>query len=98
MNDNPIIKKRFEEKMARLNEQKLSILFSWSINASIASLSNEEKHNGDWPTLLKVILDRSKDLMEKHFEFMMDKLPIEEKWIPSEVLQERAEELGRDKN
>ena len=72
--DNPIIKKRFEEKMARFNKQDLSIQFCWSVNASTNFLLEKEKGTEKG---FKKILKWYPRFLAVYREFMLEHLPPE---------------------
>ena len=72
--DNPIIAKRFQEKMNRLDKTSLSILISWSINAALDTLSEEERGGNKWQ---KLVEERKDWFIGKYREFMMENMPVE---------------------
>ena len=105
--DNPIIKKRFEEKMERLNQTSLSILVSWAINNAVNSLSEEDKKNwgdriGKGRNGQELVKERYPFFIELYREWMIDNLPQKPHWaekqpkkaVQEEVITEVVEEEG----
>jgi len=79
--DNPIIKKRFDEKMKRLDKTSASILISWAINNAVNMLSNEmkDKLRGDNNNyrLKETIQNLYPVFIELYREWMLENMPIE---------------------
>jgi len=72
--DNPIIAKRFKEKMARIDKTSQSILTSWATNCAIATLSETNKNNfGE--ELLAEIKTRRDIFIDMYREWMLDNEP-----------------------
>jgi len=73
--DNPIIKKRFEEKMKRLDKTSLSILISWAINNAVNSLPEETKKK--WGAVKNKIEERYPYFIDLYRSWMLENMPIE---------------------
>jgi len=70
--DNPIIKKRFEEKMRRWDKKDLSIEFCWAVNCANAFLREEEKGTEKGFKKIEKWYPRFIDL---HRNYMIDNMP-----------------------
>jgi len=108
--DNPIIKKRFEEKMRRLDKTSLSILISWAINNATNFLPEELK--GTKKGFIQ-IQKWYPEFINEYRSWMLENMPVEttqpqkltaQDFIQAKVdapasqaLQEQSEELGKDK-
>ena len=75
IHDNPIIKKRFEEKMKRWNEQSISILVSWAIN-NVSNTLNEKEKTKPWRQRIKLIEKRYDDFIDLYRKAMLENIPI----------------------
>ena len=74
--DNPIIAKRFKEKMARLDKTANSIDISWAINNCSATLNEKEKEK-PWKERFALICKRYQDFIDEKRGWMMDNMPQE---------------------
>jgi len=92
--DNPIIKKRFEEKLKRYDKTALSILVSWAINNVVASLSESEKEK-KWAIRFKLIQKRYSDFIDEYRAWMLENMPIENPKITYEDIKEATEEAPK---
>ena len=91
--DNPIIKKRFEEKMKRLDRTSLSILGSWALNCAVASMSELDKKKPDW---FETVQARRNMFVEEYRSWMLDNMPVEiiiEDKSPAEAFQSKVNEI-----
>ena len=87
--DNPIIKKRFEEKIKRWDKRDLGINFCWSVNCAIASLSEAQKEKKNW---FKEIQKRYPKFIDEYRSFMIENMPVEPvKLTSTDFAQARTE-------
>lgn len=70
--DNPIIAKRFKEKMARLDKTANSILVSWAINNATNTLREEDKKN--WKAAKLQIEERYPFFIDLYRDWMIDNM------------------------
>jgi len=90
--DNPIIKKRFEEKMARMDKTSASILVSWAINNAVASLSEMEKINNDWKAVSKIIKERYPFFIEEYRDWFFQQEVEKTKALTDEQIKKIDED------
>jgi len=81
--DNPIIKKRFEEKMKRLDKTSNSILISWAINNAVQMISEEQKETLDEDALMGGIRTFYPKFIELYREWMLENaVEVEPEYAP----------------
>jgi len=74
MYDNPIIKKRFEEKMKRQDKTALSIQISWSINNATAFIPEKLRGTEEG---FKMIEKWYPKFLEIYRAWMLENMPLE---------------------